>query len=397
MTTFFRPYEGKRPFVFISYSHRNTERVLSIITKLHDGKLRLWYDEGIPAGNDWSSNIDTHMRTCKAVLFFRSKTALASHNCLSEIKTAIEHGHPLLIVPMDDAPVDAQWLALLQHGTTLALPPEAGDEAILSGVLQWKVLNRSFCRKRSDGIRLDRIGLAAAILLLLTASAALYGILSGRIDPFHKEVKQSARPTVGLTPTPTSTETPAPSPTPDMSGYQNLIPVNFGKSRKLEEAVRSAIGRSEGEIYQQDLNGVTELLICGHMAHTDPSGVRFDPDGVCRVGNGKLIEGDVRKLDSIGDMPFLKRLALIRQPIEDLSPLNGLVVLEELWLSGNDIDSIDALTDLPQLHTLHLEHTAVRDLSALSALPALRTVTVSVDMLPIHFDSDAAYRVRIVR
>ena len=82
MTTFFRPYEGKRSYAFISYSHRNTERVLSVITRLHEGKLRLWYDEGIPPGNDWPSNINAHMRACSAVVFFRSASALASPNCL---------------------------------------------------------------------------------------------------------------------------------------------------------------------------------------------------------------------------------------------------------------------------------------------------------------------------
>ena len=392
---FFRPYEGWHPYVFISYSHRDTARVLSIIKPLHDGKLRLWYDEGIPAGNDWSGNIDAHMRACGAVLFFRSKTALASPNCFSEIEAAIANRHPLLIVPLDDAPVDAKWNALLSKGTTLDLRDKADDEAILSAVRGFSVLGRSFYRRRGENIRLDRVGLVAALLFLALTLAALYGILTGKIDPFgdHGEVPATVAPT----PTPYLTEAPSPSPTPDVSGYENLIPVRFDGSKLLENAVRAAIGKSSGNVYKSELNGVTELFMCGHMVLTDMSDVRFDADGTCRVGSGSVIDGDVTKLSACRDMPYLKRLALIRQPLSDLSPLNGLVVLEELWLSGSSVESVAALNDLPRLHTLHLEHTAVRDLKGLSALPALRTVTVSTDMLPLDLEPDAPYTVRVVR
>ena len=53
MSAFFTPYEGKRPYLFISYSHRNSQEVLDTIALLHQRKVRLWYAEGIPAGNDW--------------------------------------------------------------------------------------------------------------------------------------------------------------------------------------------------------------------------------------------------------------------------------------------------------------------------------------------------------
>ncbi|MBR4906262.1 MAG: TIR domain-containing protein [Clostridia bacterium] len=399
MTTFFRPFEGKRPYVFISYSHRDTERVLSIIKPLHDGKLRLWYDEGIPAGNDWSSNIDAHMRACGAVLFFRSKTALASPNCFSEIATAVAENRPLLIVPLDDAPIDERWTALLSKGTTIDLKNEADDAAILSGVRNARILGRSFYRRRGENIRFDRMGLFAALLFMALTLAVLYGILTGRIDPFKKtaEVPATFAPTPTPTPTPYVTEAPSPAPTPDVSGYESLLPVNFGGSKLLENAVRAAIGKSSGGVYKSELNGVTELFLCGHMHLTDTSDVRFDADGTCRVGSGAVIEGDVTKLSVISDMPYLERLALIRQPLSDLSPLNGHVVLEELWLSGSSVESIEALNDLPQLRSLHLEHTAVTDLTGLSALPALSVVTVSIDMLPLNLEPDAPYIVRVVR
>ena len=86
--TFFKPYEGKNPYIFGSYSHRDSEKVIRTMRPIHEAHYRLWYDEGIPAGSDWPANIANHMRDCGMVLFFLSRTALASPNCLSEISTA---------------------------------------------------------------------------------------------------------------------------------------------------------------------------------------------------------------------------------------------------------------------------------------------------------------------
>ena len=78
MNRFFKPYEGKRPFLFISYAHALSEQVVETIRILHEGGVRLWYDEGIPAGSDWPKNIEQHMRGCAAVLFFLSASAAFS-------------------------------------------------------------------------------------------------------------------------------------------------------------------------------------------------------------------------------------------------------------------------------------------------------------------------------
>ena len=165
MSTLFKPYEGRLPYVFISYSHRDSERVLEIISALNDRKLRLWYDEGIPAGSDWPKNIELHMRGCAAVLFFVSETALASPNCYSEISTAVRTGKPVLTVPLEPTSPDDAWKKLLPPG------PQTG--MTVEEILLWKVLRRSFYRKWSDAFRREWIGLGAAVLLLSPHLAGL--------------------------------------------------------------------------------------------------------------------------------------------------------------------------------------------------------------------------------
>ena len=54
MKTLLRPYEGTLPYLFVSYAHKNDAAVLEIIRTLQARGFRVWYDEGIEAGSDWT-------------------------------------------------------------------------------------------------------------------------------------------------------------------------------------------------------------------------------------------------------------------------------------------------------------------------------------------------------
>jgi hypothetical protein len=92
----------------------------------------------------------------------------------------------------------------------------------------------------------------------------------------------------------------------------------------------------------------------------------------------------------------LESLALICQPLDDLTPLNGHVLLRELSLAGSTVADLGGLSQLPSLETLHLEHTAVSDLTPLDGLSGLKTVTVSRDMLPLTWNKNTAFSVVLV-
>ena len=132
MTEFFKPYEGKKPYLFVSYSHRNSAEVIDVIRILHERRYRLWYDEGIPAGSDWPRNIAVHMRDCRTVLFFLSRTALASPNCLSEITTAKKQGKTILLMKLEDVDIqkaDEKWRACLRDAVEISAEGGAAERA----------------------------------------------------------------------------------------------------------------------------------------------------------------------------------------------------------------------------------------------------------------------------
>jgi Leucine-rich repeat (LRR) protein len=117
-------------------------------------------------------------------------------------------------------------------------------------------------------------------------------------------------------------------------------------------------------------------------------------------------QGKVKNLSLIYMMPNLKHLALVNQPVSDVSGLKDLVLLLDLNLASTEVNDVSGLTNLPSLQTLNLEHTKVKDLTPLSRvkegttdkeLPLLTKVTVSKDMLPLELDPGATYEVILVK
>lgn len=74
-------YMGEEPYIFVSYSHKDSERVWPIIARLQADRFRVWYDDGINPGTEWDSNIASHIKNCSFFLVFISENYLASENC----------------------------------------------------------------------------------------------------------------------------------------------------------------------------------------------------------------------------------------------------------------------------------------------------------------------------
>ena len=389
MSIWFQPYEGRRPYFFVSYSHRDSRPVLDVITPLHEKKLRLWYDEGIPAGSDWPRSIESHMRGCGGVLFFLSAGSMASPNCFSEIKTAVRLKKPVVCVPLDDSVPEGDWVRLLADAETVSVGGGATPEAIRAA----KAVKRSFYRRWWTELRWDRAALVLSALLLLASAAGLGAILTGKLFPPAETAPVSPHPTAE------TTAAPAPTPVPevDLSRYGSLFSTAVSFPDSLQElAVRTALDVRSGEVPRSRLTEIRSLAFCGSLAVMDESAVSYDPAAGWSVNGVAPGKGRIRDLSLIGTMPYLETLGLIAQPVTDLAPLAGLVFLRELDLSGSGAEDLSPLAEVPGLETLALPHSAVRDLTPLAAHSWLRRVTVSADMLPLTCPAERNFEIILV-
>ena len=103
MAVLVKPYEGKEPYIFISYSHRDSKRVFPILKQLSDAGFRLWYDEGIDPGTEWPESIATHLANSTACIAFAGPLATllgaketAYVQLCEYIKCYILHNDPIL-------------------------------------------------------------------------------------------------------------------------------------------------------------------------------------------------------------------------------------------------------------------------------------------------------------
>lgn len=82
------PYEGKEPFIFVSYAHKNKDDALSLVAHLQKDGYRVWYDEGIHPGSEWDDYIAQYVAECSLFLALLSDEYLASSNCRDELNYA---------------------------------------------------------------------------------------------------------------------------------------------------------------------------------------------------------------------------------------------------------------------------------------------------------------------
>ena len=97
-----KPYKGDENYIFISYSHRDIDEVLSFIETLQENGYNVWYDEGIDPGTEWDENIAKHIRECAYFISFITEDYIQSQNCRDELTYARDLNKERLLIYGED-------------------------------------------------------------------------------------------------------------------------------------------------------------------------------------------------------------------------------------------------------------------------------------------------------
>ena len=107
----FEPYDGKDPYIFISYAHSDNDVVNMLMNTLHQEKYRLWFDAGLEIGNDFREELVERIKNSSAVVFFASEKSFASKYCSTEIINAVKYEKkifPFFITPAETTGIPSQ-------------------------------------------------------------------------------------------------------------------------------------------------------------------------------------------------------------------------------------------------------------------------------------------------
>ncbi len=91
-----------KPYIFVSYAHKDSAKVMPLIRGLEERGVRIWYDEGIEAGTEWPAFIEERLEKCEGALIFLSNNSIDSVNCRNEVNVAAELKKEMLVAQLDE-------------------------------------------------------------------------------------------------------------------------------------------------------------------------------------------------------------------------------------------------------------------------------------------------------
>ena len=97
----FTAYRGEEPYLFVSYCHKDKNRVYPEILRLFNLGYRIWYDEGLEAGAKIPKQLTIALEKSQLFMIFLSKGAVESAHVQREIYLAAEKGMTILPVCLE--------------------------------------------------------------------------------------------------------------------------------------------------------------------------------------------------------------------------------------------------------------------------------------------------------
>ena len=95
--------DEEKPYVFVSYSHLDRDRVLEELKALYESGWKIWYDEGLTIGEKYDEILEEHVRNCSAFLLFVSENSKkSSYIWNNEIPWAIQYDRPIIKCAIDN-------------------------------------------------------------------------------------------------------------------------------------------------------------------------------------------------------------------------------------------------------------------------------------------------------
>lgn len=91
-----KAYTGAHGYAFMSYSHKDEEKIKPLIEKLQSVGCNIWYDEGILPADEWAETIAKKLASASLFFLILSENAVASQNVKREIYFAVSHNLPIL-------------------------------------------------------------------------------------------------------------------------------------------------------------------------------------------------------------------------------------------------------------------------------------------------------------
>ncbi len=114
-----KAYTGLYPYAFMSYSHKDEDKIKPLIDKLQSVGCNIWYDEGILPADEWAETIAKKLSEATLFFLILSTNSIASQNVKREIYYAVSNDIPILTFYLENVEL-SQGIAM-QLGISQAI------------------------------------------------------------------------------------------------------------------------------------------------------------------------------------------------------------------------------------------------------------------------------------
>ena len=153
------PYIGEKPYIFVSYAHKDSEVVMRAIALLQQSGFRVWYDEGIDPGSEWPDTIEKYLERSSYFIGFISANSLASQNCTCELYTAYNEHKRILVVYLEDVQLEGGLKMQLSLRQAIHWYKYESENAFFKKLLTAPGLND--CRESENNVKTVNASTAA--------------------------------------------------------------------------------------------------------------------------------------------------------------------------------------------------------------------------------------------
>jgi hypothetical protein len=95
-------YLGDKPYIFVSYSHKDSEAVKEDLRHMNSEGYHIWYDEGIEIGKDWPDELATAIQNCTQFIVYISGYSIKSEHVKDEIFYALNNNKKIVPIYLEN-------------------------------------------------------------------------------------------------------------------------------------------------------------------------------------------------------------------------------------------------------------------------------------------------------
>lgn len=107
-------YKGSEPYIFLSYSRFDADKIYPDIKRFQDAGYNVWYDES-GFGRDFSENIAESLLNSSLFVVFLSNNSIGSPNVNGEIKLASSKKIPILPIYLEKIDLEPDLILMLAN------------------------------------------------------------------------------------------------------------------------------------------------------------------------------------------------------------------------------------------------------------------------------------------